>query len=508
VKEVASKRCCGDRFPAGKSIVEELSRPGTADDRWCSMRRVPGMERFKPAIGPSLVLIAAMVMVAVTAVTDATSAGRGGRRSRSAVLKLTLPQAVSTALTRNLRIADARLAVQEKEHQRRSAFSDFFPSLDVQYVASGYRYRQLGTVSGFSIAHDSRRARAHPYDYPYRIDPYRTFSMIGTITQPVYSGGRLLNNYKFARLGVDYSQIQLDVERQDLILEVYEAYYQMMQAEKLLGVANESIRALEALRNQTVEFFKAGVVPKVDVLSTEGQLAAAKIQRTQALADRETFRSSLNFLLRYPQETRLEIVQDYEYRPSRYRIPAIYSIAANNRLEIRQANISVEQAMALVRSSQADLIPSVTLQVQGSRTNDDWNPFDHEAINDWQIQGILSWAFDMFRSRETVKERKATEARAFVSRELLVEQIMNQVKDAFISMRRSEQDIFNNRKAVEFRRENFRINQERYKEQVATYVEVLDAQRQLAQSEGDYYISLIGYRINRALLERRMGILR
>ena len=44
-----------------------------------------------------------------------------------------------------------------------------------------------------------------------------------------------------------------------------------------------------------------------------------------AISDRETFRASLNYLLRYPQETRLEIVQDYQYRASRYRIPAIYS---------------------------------------------------------------------------------------------------------------------------------------------------------------------------------------
>ncbi len=49
---------------------------------------------------------------------------------------------------------------------------------------------------------------------------------------------------------------------------------------------------------------------------------------------------------------------------------------------------------------------------------------------------------------------------------------------------------------------------ERYKEQVATYTEVLDAERQLALSLGDYYISLIQYRIARAVLERQMGIIR
>ncbi len=152
--------------------------------------------------------------------------------------------------------------------------------------------------------------------------------------------------------------IQYQVDTQDLILDVTEAYYQLIQAEKLVGVADESIRALVALRNQTREFFKAGVVPKVDVLSTEGQLAQARIQRTQSLTEVGRQKAQLNFLLRYPQETPTEVVQDINYRPNAYRIPEIYSTAAANRLEIRQANISVEQAMALVKSSQADLLPS------------------------------------------------------------------------------------------------------------------------------------------------------
>jgi outer membrane protein len=413
-------------------------------------------------------------------------------------------------------MSDARLDVQEKEYQRREAYSDFFPTVDVQYIATGNRYQQQGNIQAFAGAQDSRwwttrgavnAAGLFP-TYPYRIDPYRTFTMAATITQPLYTGGRLLSDYKFARLGVDYSAIQLDVERQDLTLDVYEAYYQLVQGIKLLGVADSSIRALEALRNQTIEFYKAGVVPKVDVLSTEGQLASARIQKTQALNDIGKSRATLNFLLRYPQETPTDVIQDTAYKPNNYSIPNIYSVAAANRLEIRQANISVEQAMALVKSAKADLLPSVSVQGEASRTNDDWNPFDHEAINNWQIQGILSWTFDMFRRRETVQERRASQARAFVAREQLVEQVMEEVKLAYLDMKRSESDIENNRKAVEFRSENFRINQERYKEQVATYIEVLDAQRQLSLAEGDLITSLMGYRINQANLERRMGIIR
>ena len=429
--------------------------------------------------------------------------------------RLSLSQAVSIAVTRNLRMADSRLAVREKEHQRREAFSDFFPSISLQYTGTADKYRQAGFAQQLAGVQDSRwTVRGNPAaaglqpNYPYRIDPYRQFVLTATITQPLFAGGRLLNNYKFAQLGVDFSSIQYEVGRQDLILDVTQAYYQLIQGEKLLEVAESAIRALEALRNQTVDFFKAGTVAKVDVLSTEGQLAQARIQRTQALANIEQSKATLGFLLRYPQETAIRIVQDFDYRSNPYHLPEIYATAAANRLEIRQANISVDQALALMKSAKADLLPQVSIQAQGTRVNDDWNPFDAEGVNDWQLHVTLTWAFDMFRTRETVKERRASEARAFVAREQLVEQVMEEVKLAYVDMKHSESDIANNRAAVAFRRENFRINQERYERQLATYIEVLDAQRQLSLAEEDYYISLIGYRINKAILERRMGILR
>ncbi|HMK34507.1 MAG TPA: TolC family protein [Desulfomonilaceae bacterium] len=474
------------------------------------------MDRLGPYQRVFFVAVICFALVLPLAANAADPAPRT-RKADARGSRLSLPQAVSISVARNLRMADSRLAVAEKEHQRREAFSDFFPTIDLNYTAAFDKYQQGQFIQGLSGIHPSRWAiRGNPANpaqllspsYPYRIDPYRQFTMSATITQPLFTGGRLLNDYKFAKLGVDYTAIQFEVDRQDLILEVYEAYYQMTQASKLLGVANDSIRALQALRNQTLEFFKAGVVPKVDVLSTEGQLAQAYIQQTQAMTDIERGRATLNFLLRYPQEAPLEIVEDLNYQPNPYRIPEIYATAAGNRVEIRQANISVDQAMALVKSAKADLLPNVSVQGRGARVNDDWNVFDPEGNNDWMLQGILTWTFDMFRRRDTVKERRASQARAFVAREQLVEQVMEEVKLAYLDMKRSESDIQNNRKAVEFRRENFRINQERYKEQVATYIEVLDAQRQLSLAEGDYIISIVGYKINRAVLERRMGILR
>ncbi|MGO9122376.1 MAG: hypothetical protein ACLQPD_32780 [Desulfomonilaceae bacterium] len=117
---------------------------------------------------------------------------------------LSLPMAVSIAVARNLRVADSRLAVQDKEHQRREAFSDLFPSLSLQYPSTWFRYEQPQNISilagkqpGRWIVRGSSTGYGLSPDYPYRIDPFRSFTLSATVTQPIFSGGGLLNNYPY-----------------------------------------------------------------------------------------------------------------------------------------------------------------------------------------------------------------------------------------------------------------------------------------------------------------------
>lgn len=450
-----------------------------------------------------------MMVVTLFATGDTHAKGRNLKPERGSI-RLNLPQAVEIALSNNLTIVDAQIAVRESEYQRREAYSDMFPKLSLQYSATGYRYKQGGNVSSLAAAQDSRRdSSQHPYaDYPYRIDPYRAHTLSATLSQPIYSGGKLIAKYKYAALGVDYSNVKLEIDKQDLILKVYEAYYSLLKQELIVDVANQSITALKSLRDQTRKFFKAGTVAKVDLLSTEGDLASAIIDRTDALTEVGRYKAQLNLLLGFAQETAFEIERDLRIVPLPLAPPVIYRIAAANRLEIRRANISVGQAMELIKAARADLLPTITLQVQGSRFNDDWNVIDREGTNDWSVTGLLSWDFDMLRNKDTVLEKTASRNRAVVQETQLVREIMEEVKEAYLDLKRAETNIRDYRKAVEYRKESFRINEVQYREHTATYTEVLDAQRYLARAQGSYYSALVNYKLNRAILERRMGVLR
>jgi len=80
------------------------------------------------------------------------------------------------------------------------------------------------------------------------------------------------------------------------------------------------------------------------------------------------------------------------------------------------------------------------------------------------------------------------------------------VKTAYLIVTAAEKNILTVQKAVEQALENFRMNQERYKEQVATSTEVLDAQTLLTKTQTNYFNTLSVFNISEAGLDRAMGL--
>ncbi len=103
------------------------------------------------------VFFIAVMAFALNIPTSVDAADRGVRRGKIAPrgTRLSLPQAISIAVARNLRMADSRLAVREREHQSREAFCDFFPSISLQYTATADKYRQIGFVQQLARVQDS-----------------------------------------------------------------------------------------------------------------------------------------------------------------------------------------------------------------------------------------------------------------------------------------------------------------------------------------------------------------
>jgi outer membrane protein TolC len=294
----------------------------------------------------------------------------------------------------------------------------------------------------------------------------------------------------------------------DLTNSVIQSFYHVVLGKKLSEVADESIRELTAFKARAKALLKHGEALRVDVSAAEATLAKSKARKSKVVTDMQTAMAQLNFLLAFPQGACLKLDDKILYEPSPYKCPDIYMTAVSNRSEVAKANISIDQAKAQVKIAQSALAPDINLQLQGQRLNDDWNVLDPEGTNDYSVQGTLVWAFDIFRSRETVRKTRNAYAQTYVNKEYLVQQIMREVNTAYLQVKQNEANVEEFRTEIKWRKDQLDRIKAMYNQQLTTYLNVMDAIASLDLSKSSYFTAVINHAIAVAELERQMGTLR
>ena len=108
-------------------------------------------------------------------------------------------------------------------------------------------------------------------------------------------------------------------------------------------------------------------------------------------------------------------------------------------------------------------------------------------------------------TRYGVKEKLSRLSQANYRKEDILDNIELEVKQAFLRTKETEKNITTVEKAIEQAKENLRITEERYKEQVSTTTDVLVAQTLLTETMRNYYNALYDFKIAKAVLYRAIG---
>ena len=423
-------------------------------------------------------------------------AGAGPALGQTAPQPLSLQDAIDLALQANLGIKRSQEEINAAEAIRNARITGFLPSLGSSY---NYIHRNQERTSPSLLS--GRDIVSSPQDQ-------YTFSTF--LRQPLFTGFKLLNEYRLSELGMDRAEIEADVTRQDVILDAKNAYYAVLKTLKLQEVAQQSVKSIAAQRDVSENFYKVGLSPLNDLLQAQVQLANAKQQLTVALNNVEIAKTQFNTVLRRPVSRPVELIDDVERASLPMTIEECLETAQRNRLEVQVAELDVAIAEKEVKLSEKDYFPALDLVGTYSRTGDDWQADGGEGITDsagWNIQATATWTFwEWGRTGYGRKERLARLAQSKYRKSELLDTINLDVKRAYLRTREAEENIATVEQAVEQARENLRITEEQYKEQVATQTDVLIAQTLLTQTETNYTNARFDFKIAKAVLLRAIGL--
>lgn len=403
----------------------------------------------------------------------------------AANLDIDLKGAVTTAIQNNRDITIAELQRKEAEADVSAAAAAKNPSL-------GYTWNT--TQKKASIARQNVQAPDN-----------RNYSQSLQLQWPVWTFGQVEGAIDAARYQKNVKDLEVYKTEADTKLSAVEAYYKYLEAIKLADVANESVNDYANHLNNVQQQFDAGIVAKLDVLTSNVSLANAKQQKIAADNARDVAEASLNNIMRVPMNTKLNAV-DKEFPEPEFDLTMDQAIlmAQKYRWELVEADYGVKAAQANLRSAKAGYMPTVS--VNG---NYGWNEaaisgFDKDK---WSVGGTLSWSlWDGGSTQAKVKKADAALKEAQESLLKARETVELNVRQAYLDVLSYKEQIRATEASVAQAEEAYKIATVRYSSGVGINLDVLDAELQLNTAKKNYITALYNYNIGLATLERAMGI--
>ena len=410
----------------------------------------------------------------------------------------TLDESIKEALSNNWSIKAKKEKIEESIYGKKKARADFFPKF-----STTYGYTRLDNVER------SAPTSFGGFTIPGReLNTQDNYQWKGTITQPLFTGFALKSAYDLAKLGIDLSEMELELEKLDLALRVKDAYFNILKADRAVQVAERAVEALASHVKVARSFYKVGMIPINDLLKAEVELANSQYDLVRAQNASKLARAAFNTTLSKSVNEPVEVEDIISYTPEEGDFEAYLERALQKRPEIKVIDINMLQTDQQVRLAKSKYYPEVALNYDYIKEGDhlDVSGSDFHDGNSWQVTAVLSWTFwEWGKTRHAVREVESVKNQLMKTRLSLIDNVRFEIQQAILDIEREEKNIPTTKKAVEQAEENLRVSQERYKAQVTTSTEVLDAQTLLTEASVNYYRALYDRNLAKARLQRAMG---
>jgi outer membrane protein TolC len=415
---------------------------------------------------------------------------------------LGLKESIDLALKRSVVVESAREGVRITQAQNAEAFTGYLPQFNTSYGYTRISPQPIVAIPPWPpLTHSVVEFPAAGQDnYTWSIEA----------RQPIFAGGGITANYKASGFGIDAARSNQQTTVLDTIQDVKVSYFQVLKAERILVVSKQSLEQLQSHLDMAKNFFEVGLIPLNDLLQSEVELARGQQFVIQAENALELARSTFNTLLRQAVDTPVKLEDILDYKPFEISLEACQKTAVENRPEIKAYTYQLEQSKELVKVARSEYFPTISAvghyERRGDKAGVSGNPTYDQGQENWYVGAMASWNFwEWGKTKDKVDEGRGRQNQVALAIDNIKDQITLQVRNVWLQLKEAEKVIAVARKAVEQAEENFRIVSERYKEQVATSTDVIDAQTLLTRAKSDLENALGDYNIAIARLEHAIG---
>lgn len=437
---------------------------------------------FMPTIHRHAVLILLMVAAIAPGASFAASS-------------LTLGDCIDQALANHPSLKSAREGINAGRGREDQARSPYLPQVQ---ASTGYsESHSLGGALGESTT--------------------KSYTTTLSVNQLIYDFGKTGGGYDAARSGVQSAESDVVRVRQEVILNVKQAYYALLQAKRLLQVAQQTLDQTEGHLRQAEAFFGAGSRPRFDVTRAEVDVNTARLGMINAGNDVRLRTIALYNAMGIDPKGDIEIEDILAVPTAVPSLDQMQTEALNNRPEMQKATADIQAAQARARAAESNYLPSLSANgaynwAHGkSETTLPPGPlgggeFQSDIRNSWNAGIMLSMPlFEGGLTQGRVSEARANLRALEAQRDGLRQSILLEINQALADLESASARISVMESSRQKAKENLELAEGRYQAGIGPSLEVTDAQVAYIKAETDHAQALYDYQLAAARLLKATG---
>jgi len=416
--------------------------------------------------------------------------------------KMDLSELIRLALKQNPGLSAIRKEVEVADQGILAAKGEHFGRIDLKASDFTYGPDNLPLAMKSLIVEQGRIVRDGAGEHNNNL-----FSFGGTISIPLYTGGRITNQVRVEELGKELAAHRVEHTRDELIFNVASVYYNILKIQDFIRATQKSKEQLLESKRVVRRRFSVGKTAKVDVLKVNTRLASVEQLLIRFLNARKVLHGVLEVLLGEKNGvSRFVVSGDLRSMPNplpqQLTLQQVQQQALHRRPELLVVKKEVEMQEKRIRIRFAEHLPNISVKGQAQGVTG-----DNSKMFAQQFAGIF-FSIPLFAGG-TIDAKVSQERLRFTKLQHTFTQltltITQEVQAAYLNTLEAQQRIVAAQAAVDEGEEVLRIEALKIKEGKSIIENLLDAQTAQLQAEQNFSAAVADYQVQLMALKKAIG---
>ena len=407
---------------------------------------------------------------------------------------LTLEQCIQVGLEKSTSMRNARLNLAIQELRVKNARADYFPRV---FSTGAYDFSDR-------------------VDFGFEPENY-DLGLRGQYT--IWDNGQREGGFAQAKESLSATESRNEGIKQSLILQITEAYYDVLQFQALVEVSEQNLARAQENTQRTKDFVEAGSLIPADIATAEVREGNNRLTLLNNQNSLQVAQARLPRLLGLDPGVLLTVAADesfqlYQQRGTieRIQIPVeeAIQVALDNRPEFNETQAQLKQQEWSLTLAKLQRWPRLNADADYNVNLDDYLR-ERENFSDfrsWSLGVSLNFTlFDGGILGNRVKELGMQLEQARENASDLERSVALNVRQSYLNLKRSEAAVDIAKTQVINARLSLEVIQGRFDVDKAILLELLDAQTNYAQALTDEVNTFYDYKIAQTRLQDAMGVL-